>query len=152
MLLEWYITTGRVACPFVQKVVLPKKDRMSWTIKGCFCDKEWTNCCSSRNLSDSKDTDMSTVSQHRPKKDKCEVRCSPDLEKKLYNQGWTNREHKRIHVLLPACLEQVSTRISSKHSNEQDIIQTWKPLHQQSNCVGWVNASTTHPWFNSTLD
>ena len=105
-------------------------------VTGCLCNKEWANCCISRNLSDGKDTEMSTVSQHSPTKWKCKVRSS-DLEMLICNPRWTKREHKRIHALLLVHFEHARTMISSKY------ILTWNPIHLQRNSMCLVSEFKT---------
>ena len=68
----------------------------------------------SANLSGGKDTDMCTVSQHNPKKQKVSVKWRSDLEKLICNPSLTNKEHKNKQALLPAHLEQTTMKMSSK--------------------------------------
>ena len=76
--------------------------------------KEGASHWMSANLSGDKDTDMWTVSQHNPKKQKVWVRQKSDLEKLICKPRWTNKEHKNKCALLPGHLEQTLTKMSSK--------------------------------------
>ena len=68
----------------------------------------------SANLSGGKDTDMWTVSQHNPKKQKVCMRQRSDMEKLICNPSQTNKEHKNEWALIPAHLEV---------NQDQDVIQ-----------------------------
>ena len=53
------------------KLVLSKKDMTLWTVPDWDCNKEEGNSNISRSVSEGKNTDISTVSQHGPRREKC---------------------------------------------------------------------------------
>ena len=109
-------------CPLTQKVVLPQKDITWQPVRGCIClcNKEWANCHTSRSLSDGKDTDISTVSQHSPKKksaDTCQVKQSLDLEKLICNLRWTNKAQNSSWPLVSTIWASLNQDIIQIHNN-----------------------------------
>ena len=52
--------------PLAQKLALPKKDMIQWTVTGLVCNKKRANYWMSTNLPGGKDTDVWTVSQNNP--------------------------------------------------------------------------------------
>ena len=65
----------------------------------------------SANLSGGKYTDMWTVCQHNPKKQKVCMRQRSVLEKLLCNPNQTSKEHKKRWALLPTQLKQARAKM-----------------------------------------
>ena len=108
--------------PLVQRLALPKKDMTWWTVTSSFCNKERASFWMSAKLLGGKDTDMHTVSQHNPKKQKFWVRWRSDLEKLICYPKWTNKEHKNEWACLPTHLEETRTKMSSKIDNNTETL------------------------------